>query len=166
MSGPLELRSHSPRQTWQVGQAIGRGLSGGELIALEGPLGSGKTQFVKGLAAGLDVPGDEPVVSPTFVLVREYVGRLRLYHVDAYRLGSADELAGIGLDEMLEAGGTVAVEWADRVADGLPAPLLRIDLAYGAGPTERTIRIDGPDELLARLAASLPAATAPDADRS
>ena len=108
----------------------------GDVVALCGPLGSGKTQLVKGIAAGLEVPDGEPVVSPTFVLVREYVGRLRLYHIDAYRLTSSSELASLGFEEMrADPQGAVAVEWADRVSESLPDSGWFITLAHASQRT-------------------------------
>jgi tRNA threonylcarbamoyladenosine biosynthesis protein TsaE len=141
----LQWRSVSPEQTLAIGRALGRLLRAGELVALCGALGSGKTQLVKGIADGLGVPPDEPVVSPTFMLVREYAGRLKLYHIDAYRLGRADELVALGLDEMLEdAGGVVAVEWADRVAEVLPASAWWIEMSH-VGEQVRGLSIRAPD---------------------
>ncbi len=120
-------------------------------MALCGELGAGKTQLVKGIADGLGVPPEEPVVSPTFVLVREYLGRLKLYHIDAYRLSAADELAALGLDEMLEDDrGIVAVEWADRVAQALPPAAWWIDLRHaGEQVREVLVRARKPAQLSA-----------------
>jgi len=96
----LTWTSRSTAETFAFGQALGGLLQSGDFVALTGQLGAGKTHLVKGLAVGLGVPADEPVVSPTFVLVREYIGRLKLYHIDAYRLGGAAELFALGLEEM------------------------------------------------------------------
>jgi tRNA threonylcarbamoyladenosine biosynthesis protein TsaE len=158
VSDLIELISTSPEQTRAVGQALGDVLRGGDFVALCGPLGAGKTQLVKGIAAGLGVPGDEQVVSPTFVLVREYAGRLRLYHIDAYRLSGAAELPGLGLEEMAcERAATVALEWADRVPEAVPPDACRVDLDHVAPDTRRIrIRWPAPDRLAA-LAAKLPA---------
>jgi len=140
----IETHSRSPRQTRELGRALGELLSGGEVIELCGPLGSGKTELTKGLAVGLGIPEDEPVVSPTFVLVREYVGRLRLYHCDAYRLRTVDELLALGLEEMLEPGDSViAIEWADRFPGVLPAEVFRVDLAH-ENQLSRRIHIAAP----------------------
>lgn len=145
-------QSESPAQTLKFGRVLGRLVRPGELLALCGPLGSGKTQFVKGLAAGLGVPADERIISPTFVLVREYVGRLRLYHVDAYRLASGGELLDLGLEEMLEdPQGVVAIEWADRAAEVLPAGGWWLELAH-SGPRKRGLTLRAPD---ARRAAAV-----------
>jgi len=145
--------STSPEQTEACGAALARHARGGELLALCGPLGAGKTRLVRGLARGLDVPPDEPVVSPTFVLMREYDGRLHLYHLDAYRLAGADELAALGLDELVaDAAAMVVIEWAERVAEALPPAATWLELEH-AGAVER--RISGRGPLVERAAAEL-----------
>ncbi len=157
MTATLEYASTHPEQTVAIGRCLGEILRGGDFLALCGPLGAGKTQFIKGVAAGLGVPPDEPVVSPTFVLIREYAGRLKLYHIDAYRLSGAGELWALGLEEMAaEPDAVVAVEWADRTPEAIPGDACRIDLEH-VGPAERQLRIcwDGPDRL-ARLEALRP----------
>jgi tRNA threonylcarbamoyladenosine biosynthesis protein TsaE len=131
MSEVWERVSESPQETLALGRALGQVLRGGDFLALAGPLGAGKTHLVKGIAAGLGVPDDEPVVSPTFVLVREYQGRLKLYHIDAYRLHSAAELLALGIDEITaEPAAAVALEWADRVTGAVPAGACWIDLEH------------------------------------
>ena len=114
---------------------------GGEVIALTGLLGAGKTQFVRGLAKGLGI-AERRVASPTFTLLNIYTGgRLTVYHLDAYRVSGAEDLEAIGFDELLEQGGVVAVEWADRVASLLPAK--RIDVSLEAeGENGRLIRLE------------------------
>lgn len=144
MSGVIELRSTSPEQTLSAGESLGRLLRAGDLLALCGPLGSGKTQLVKGIARGLDIPRDEPVVSPTFVLVREYVGRLRLCHCDAFRVGSVDELLALGLDELRADGAVVVIEWADRFPEALGPEAMRFELEHD-GEHRRRIRSWIPD---------------------
>jgi tRNA threonylcarbamoyladenosine biosynthesis protein TsaE len=140
-------RLDSPEATAALGRELGHRLRGGDLVALSGPLGAGKTQLVKGLAQGLDVPAEEIVVSPTFVLIREYRGRLLLRHVDAYRLRGAGELAALGWDELRsDPGGVVALEWADRVAELIGADAIRAELSYGSEPTVRDLRLAWPDD--------------------
>lgn len=145
MNDAIEFHSRSVQQTRTVGRILGAALGGGEVIGLCGPLGAGKTQLAKGLALGLGVPADEPVTSPTFVLVREYAGRLRFYHCDAYRLQSLDELLALGLEELLEdAGAVVAIEWADRFPEALAGSVIRVDLEHQHGSSRR-LRIAWPD---------------------
>ena len=134
----LELNSNSPEQTEALGRALGLAAEGGELLGLIGELGAGKTRLVKGIASGLGLKDEDQVRSPTFVLIREHPGRLRLFHVDAYRLGGPGELLALGLDEILDQGGLTAVEWADRVADSLPTDRLNLDFAI-TGPNLRRI---------------------------
>lgn len=98
------------------------------VIALVGPLGAGKTQMTKGIAEGLGVADPRKVASPTFVLEQEYAGRLKLRHLDAYRLAGPTDLWDIGIDEMGKAGGVVVVEWAERAAEALPADALWVHL--------------------------------------
>jgi len=149
MTVALEYTSVQPEQTAAVGRYLGRILCCGDFLALSGPLGAGKTQLIKGIALGLGVPADEPVVSPTFVLIREYAGRLTLYHIDAYRLSGAAELLALGLEEMMaEPCAVVALEWADRAREAIPGHACRIDLEH-VGPDTRRLRIcwNAPDRL-------------------
>jgi len=111
--------SHSPQETFDFGAKIATQLRQGDVLALAGDLGAGKTHFVKGLARGLGIENE--VTSPTFTLIHEYRGgRLPLYHIDCYRLESTQELAEIGLDEYLGADGVTAIEWADKFAELIP----------------------------------------------
>jgi len=105
------LITESEAETIAVGRELGRGLAAGDIVLLTGQLGSGKTAFVRGLAAGLGADGDA-VSSPTFTIVQEYRGRVTLQHVDLYRL-SAAEVDDLALDELMD-GNVVAIEWPDR----------------------------------------------------
>ena len=139
-----EVVTDSAAATQAAGQALAAAVQPGQIIALRGNLGAGKTTFVQGLARGLGVSGR--VSSPTFVLVNEYTGAsgVRLAHVDTYRLGVAalDEAEGMGIEELLEDAGTVvAIEWADRVLELLPEDILMVELEYGLGEDQRFIRI-------------------------
>jgi len=137
--GPVHLPDEAA--TRSLGQRLGERLNGPTVIALSGPLGAGKTTFVHGLAAALGITG--PVPSPTFVLCREYEGRLPLAHVDAYRLDTAEDAYAIGLDELLGGPGVTVVEWAERVAELMPADTVWISLAIdGDG---RQVTIEGPE---------------------
>ena len=134
-----ELRSDGVPATRAIGRALGREARPGTLIALVGELGAGKTQLAKGVAEGLEVP--TVVNSPTFVLMNEHVGRLRLYHVDAYRLAQPEEAMDAGLIEDRQSDGVVVVEWADRLQGWLPAERLEITISGDiADPSRRTLR--------------------------
>src|SRR5690606_25314957 len=126
--------SAGPRETQELAQALGRLAQPGTILVLAGPLGAGKTSFVQGLALGLDITG--VVNSPTFTIVKEYRGRLPLFHFDLYRLDDPEELWELGLDDYLAAGGVCALEWGERAAALLPRDRLDIALQPG-GPRER-----------------------------
>ena len=136
----LEFMSHSESQTQALGRAIGLASRAGDVVGLVGELGAGKTRLIKGVAAALGVSKRQQVRSPTFVLIREHAGRLRLFHVDAYRLSGAGELNSLGFEEILSQGGLTVVEWADHVADGLPADRLSLHLII-TGPRSRRISL-------------------------
>jgi tRNA threonylcarbamoyladenosine biosynthesis protein TsaE len=108
--------SHSPAETESLGEQFGREARRGLVIALSGELGAGKTQLVKGLARGLGIA--VRVHSPTFTLVNEYAGgRLRLFHMDLYRLETRGQILSAGLEEYLQPDGVAVVEWAERIAE-------------------------------------------------
>ena len=156
MSTRIQRTLVSPEQTQAVGRVLGSFLHAGDFVALTGPLGAGKTQLIKGMAAGLGVPEDEPVVSPTFVLVREDVGRLFLSTIDAYRLTGEEELFSLGLAEMLtQDRAVVAVEWADRVPAAVPSDACRISLGHVGGDRRQLVLGWGDVDRLARRASSL-----------
>jgi tRNA threonylcarbamoyladenosine biosynthesis protein TsaE len=109
--------SHSPAATESLGEAWGRAAQSGLVIALSGDLGAGKTQLVRGLARGLGVAAR--VHSPTFTLVNEYGGgRLKLFHLDLYRLETAAQILSAGVEEFLSPDGVAVIEWAERLEDG------------------------------------------------
>lgn len=130
----VSLSSRS--ETELLGRVIGRAVGGGEVLALMGELGAGKTALVRGVAAGLDVPL-EHVSSPTFVLVHEYRGRLPLIHVDLYRLRTGAEVNDIGLEDYFTARSVGAIEWADRFPSLLPEDRLEVRLQH-KDPDTRT----------------------------
>jgi tRNA threonylcarbamoyladenosine biosynthesis protein TsaE len=124
--------SESAESTFHLGEILGGAATGGEVIGLTGPLGVGKTVFVKGLAKGLGVT-DSYVSSPTFILVHPHEGRLPLYHIDLYRLEKESDAEAIGLEEYLEGEGVAAIEWIDKGLAFLPANRLLISLYYKEG---------------------------------
>lgn len=108
----------TPEETEALGEALGRQLRGGEVIAYLGGLGAGKTAFTRGLARGLEI--HERITSPTYTIVNEYLtGRLPLFHFDMYRLETADDLFDIGWEDYLQRGGVCAVEWSENVCEAM-----------------------------------------------
>lgn len=124
------IESKTAASTRRIGEAIGKELKAGDVILLAGPLGAGKTTLVQGMAKGLGVTGS--VMSPTFVLARELEGRLKMYHVDLYRLEKIPEITDLGLDDYLYGDGVTVIEWADRAETLWPDDHLRVDLEYAA----------------------------------
>ncbi len=131
------LLSRSPAETDRLGRILGRCAQGGEVVALFGDLGTGKTALVRGLAAGLGASPTK-VSSPTFVLIHEYHGRLPLAHADLYRIQSESELPHLGLSEYLAGPGVVAIEWAEKARTELPQDRLEVHLEHR---TDRTRRV-------------------------
>jgi len=135
----MELKSHSPEQTQLLGSYLGELAQENDLFLLTGDLGTGKTCLVQGIARGLDIK--EYAFSPSFVLVREYHGRLPLYHIDLYRLDHIAEIADLGLEEYLCNNGVCVVEWAEKGLEVWPQNNLLIELNYVADcETQRIIR--------------------------
>jgi tRNA threonylcarbamoyladenosine biosynthesis protein TsaE len=139
----LRLRSADEATTKAIGAALAGLLDPGDVVGLAGDLGAGKTRLVQGAAAALGV--DDPVLSPTFMLLREYDGDLPVHHVDAYRLAGPVELEDLGLDEVLAPDAVAFVEWADRVAAVLPESWLELVLRITEDDTrEVDVRPHGP----------------------
>jgi tRNA threonylcarbamoyladenosine biosynthesis protein TsaE len=137
----LNLKSRSPEQTIELGRRIGEKLRGGEIVAVCGPLGSGKTHLIKGIATGAGAIDARNVNSPTFVIVNEYQGRLDIYHVDAYRLTSIAEFEMLGFDDFCYPESVVLIEWADKIEAAIqPLDYIRIDIEHNAR-SERTIHV-------------------------
>ena len=122
----LQIVSSSPEQTRKIGMKLGELAAPGDIILLVGSLGAGKTCLTQGIARGLGIR--EYTASPSFVLVREYQGKLPLYHVDLYRLDRVEEVAQLGLDDYLYGKGVCVVEWADKGLSVLPEGHLLIDM--------------------------------------
>ncbi len=141
------ITSRSPEETRQAGTTLGRLLEAGILISLTGDLGSGKTAFVQGLASGLNVPADYYVTSPTYNIINEYPGRHVLFHIDLYRLGQASkiddlyELEDIGLEEILQTSGIVAIEWSDMLAENLLSPDITVQIDIIDDTTRKIVMI-------------------------
>jgi len=137
----FDFTSNSPGQTIELGRNLGSQLKGGEIVAVCGQLGSGKTHIIKGIAAGAGAKDSKHVNSPTFIIVNEYKGRLDIYHIDAYRLDSVSEFEMIGFDDFCYPTSVVLIEWADKVESVLRTlDYIRIELKH-AGKTKRKIHI-------------------------
>ncbi|MEP6916236.1 MAG: tRNA (adenosine(37)-N6)-threonylcarbamoyltransferase complex ATPase subunit type 1 TsaE [Acidobacteriota bacterium] len=132
-----DVLTASEEETTQAGERLAADLRPGDVVLLDGDLGAGKTAFVRGLARGLGADGED-VSSPTFTLVQEYRGRVRLHHVDLYRL-EPREIADLGLDELTSGDGIVAIEWSERWPDA-PAPAWVVRLAH-VGNEQRRIEV-------------------------
>ena len=132
MAAALILTAATAADTQAIAERLGRLLAAGDVLALIGPLGAGKTTFVQGLARGLDVPPDRHVASPTFALVNEHPGRVPLVHADLYRIEHARELAELGLVDAFDRA-AVVIEWLDRFPDAAPAERLEITIAFADG---------------------------------
>jgi tRNA threonylcarbamoyladenosine biosynthesis protein TsaE len=123
----IAYMSPSVEKTIWLGRELGAQLAEGDVIALIGDLGGGKTWFTKGIALGLGIDSDT-IVSPTFTLVNEYHGTHSLYHIDLYRLTTNSEVMALGLEEYLSGNGIAVIEWADRWPDELPEGTIQVEL--------------------------------------
>lgn len=132
----MKLTTLSPQETFALARRLGEHAHPGTVLVLEGPLGAGKTSFVQGLARGLGIAG--VVNSPTYTIIKEYRGRLPLFHFDLYRLEEPEELWELGLDEYFASGGVCALEWGERAAELLPSERLHIRLEH-QGESQRCI---------------------------
>jgi tRNA threonylcarbamoyladenosine biosynthesis protein TsaE len=136
---PAELaaRTESVDETRALAAAVAPLSTPGDLLLLTGDLGAGKTAFVQGFGRALGV--DEPITSPTFTLAQRYEGARVVHHLDVYRLDQLHEVLDLGLEELLDEGGIVLVEWGDAVLPVVPADYLQVRLAFGRGDDERQI---------------------------
>ena len=147
MSDTCCVASASPEATRELGERLGALLCAGDVVALSGELGAGKTCLVQGIARGLGVPPDVPVTSPTFTLVGEYPARVPLRHADFYRVEHPSRLEDAGFDDLLDGRGALVVEWPERFPEALPAEHLAILIellpATGTGQPARRISFSG-----------------------
>ncbi len=134
----LVIRSDSEERTLALGRTLGAALDPGDVVCLEGELGTGKTVLVRGMARGRGYDG--PVTSPTFIIINPYPAAT-LCHVDAYRLSDGEQLVEAGIDDFLDGCWICAVEWAQRVRSALPSKRLTVSIAFGAGENERLIKV-------------------------
>src|SRR5271157_3549635 len=147
------VETRDPAETRALAAALAAVARPGDLISLVGDLGAGKTQFAKGFGAGLGIT--DTIVSPSFVLMAEYRGRLPFFHVDMYRLADAAEAMAGGLIDERQAEGVTLIEWAERLADALPDTRLDV-LIDGTGDEPRRITLRPGHEAYARYLAAVP----------
>lgn len=138
----IQITTNSAEETFILAGKIGRKLRGGDILALSGELGSGKTCFTGGLASGLGVDSRYKVTSPTFTLINEYPAQIKLYHFDVYRLNNYSDLDDIGYEEYFSGKGVVVIEWAEKVAEIIPESAIFIHFEY-IDENRRKITIKG-----------------------
>ncbi len=139
----VKVLSRSPEETSELGKIMGGILTGGDIVALSGTLGAGKSVIARGILRALGVEGDIP--SPSFVLVAQYEGGVPVNHIDLYRLTSPDEALGLGLEDLLGGDSVSVMEWADKIESLLPEARYDILLEQGRGPDDRFITIKSAD---------------------
>ena len=151
----MKYLSNSDIETVNIGKRLGLILSGGDVVALSGVLGSGKTWFTKGIGLGVGVDPDEVIVSPSFSIVNEYEGRCLLYHMDLYRLDSYSDIISAGLDDYFNDQSVVVVEWPERCPDMLPSGYINVRIEI-LGENERSLEINSDDpDFLKKLTDSI-----------
>lgn len=138
----MVFQAKSSAETIRIGKSIGSRLLPGDVVALVGELGAGKTQFIKGLAAGVGIGNPTYISSPSFTLINEYPGKIPFYHIDLFRLEREKEAEELGLEDYFQGGGITAIEWADKIPSLLPKEMLFIHIAY-VGKNIRSIEING-----------------------
>jgi tRNA threonylcarbamoyladenosine biosynthesis protein TsaE len=138
----IVIQTRSASETVRMGKTLGIRLLPGDVVALVGELGAGKTQFVKGLAAGVGVGNATYVSSPSFTLIHEYPGETPFYHIDLFRLGEEKEAEALGLEVYFQGNGVTAIEWADKIPSLLPKEILFVSIAY-RDKNIRTLEITG-----------------------
>lgn len=138
----MVFQTKSTSETIRIGKNIGSVLLPGDVVALVGELGTGKTQFIKGLAAGVGVGKPTYISSPSFTLINEYAGKVPFYHIDLFRLKSEKEAEELGLEEYFQGGGITAIEWADKIPSLFPQEILWIHIRY-TGEHTRSFEIIG-----------------------
>lgn len=122
----MEKTTLGPEETKELGRTLAKGLKAGSVVALSGPLGSGKTVLVQGICSGLGVA--ESVTSPSFVIINEYPGRIKVYHLDLYRLENTEEFVKLGYEEYFYGSGITLIEWAEKISTFLPPQRMEINL--------------------------------------
>ncbi len=141
-----KIITKSKNETFKLGRLLGAELKGGEVVALIGELGSGKTVFTKGIARGMGIKDAEKSVnSPSFTLIKEYPAKINLFHFDLYRLDSVRQIEQLGWEDYLGENGVLVIEWADKMGSLLPEESLSIELEV-MGENKRKIKLTAKDE--------------------
>ena len=139
------IESLSPEETYNIGLELSRTLNSGDIIALAGDLGAGKTVIVQGICSGLNISG--PVISPTFTLLNEYRGVVPIFHFDAYRLSSTKDFLAIGYEDYLLRDGICIIEWADKIEEIIPKESIWVRISHlDSNENGRMVKIDLPDK--------------------
>lgn len=139
------MLTYSAEDTIKLGRNMAKKLRRGDVVALYGDLGSGKTTFTKGIGEGLNVKNARHINSPTFVLIKEYKGNIPMYHVDLYRLDDLRDMEDIGIEEYVYGDGVCVIEWAEKAKNILPKRLISVRFKI-KGDEEREIKIENPGD--------------------
>ena len=137
------FKTESPEETQALGEKLGKTLKQGDVIALIGDLGTGKTCLTQGIARGVGIARDEIVNSPSYILINEYNATVPIYHIDLYRLEDSEEIAELGISEYMEGEGICIIEWAERMTDALPDTCIKIHITL----VEKTDTLHGDSEV-------------------
>jgi tRNA threonylcarbamoyladenosine biosynthesis protein TsaE len=146
----VSVVSSNPEETFFIGKIIGEHLTKGDVLALMGELGTGKTCFTHGVARGMGVPERFRITSPSFTLINEYEGRMNLYHFDLYRLQGSQDMEDLGYEEYLFGEGVSVIEWADKIKDVISEEALRISFKY-LDENRREIVISGQKKRIVQI---------------
>ncbi len=136
----LQFKTNNATETEELGRKLGEALKGGEVIAMTGDLGAGKTTMTKALAKGLGI--DDHVTSPTFTILNEYEGRLKLFHFDVYRIDDIEEMYDLGFEEYIYGDGVSIIEWSNLIKEILPDDTINIEI-LATDDEKRNIKISG-----------------------
>lgn len=146
--------SRNPEETFFIGKIIGENLNAGDIVALTGELGTGKTCLTQGIARGLGVPEQYQITSPTFTLINEYPGKFSLYHFDLYRLKGSQDMESLGCEEYLFGEGVSVIEWAEKASEILPDESIFISFTY-LDESQRKMVISGDSDRMTHVSHAL-----------
>ena len=135
------FKTENPAETQTLGEKLGKTLKRGDVIALVGDLGTGKTCLTQGIARGVGIAPDEVVNSPSYILINEYNAEIPIYHIDLYRLENSEEIAELGLSEYIEGDGICIIEWAERMSDLLPDTCIKIHITLADTNTSHSSEV-------------------------